>query len=165
MAPKIGLFFQKKFGEALKNVPGAYPLPITDTRSSGNWQGEKPGDFLLAYGGKCLLIECKATEKYVGLKEVKGIRNLVKDHQVAKHRRWMETGNPAFFPVYSELTGRVEFWSSMDLVPLFQQERVSAKGLHEPLIITPLDDVRHAIPELLDLFREKHPCVLSSHST
>jgi hypothetical protein len=112
MSSKIGYQFEGKVQEALDRLKvsdGVFYLRLRDSKSAGNFLPNSPADFLVAFQGKTILIECKASDKYSSLREC--LADMVDDGQAGYFRWWDQVGNESFYLFYSERLGQVECWA------------------------------------------------------
>lgn len=123
----IGYWFQDKVGDELRNLEGTNhirTIRLYDSRSArGRMLPNQPGDFLVAHSGRVLLLECKASRKHESLRNC--LSSHVPNEQIAQHRMWLRSGNPACFMFYSVINKRIEIWPSEIVI----QARLDSKPL------------------------------------
>jgi len=107
----IGKYFEKKVQDILKELQAEYPCTFyrfPDATAARNSMTAQPGDHMLLFNGRALLIEEKASEVHESL--VSCAANMIKKKQAAMHLKWARSGNESIYLFYSRITGNVELW-------------------------------------------------------
>jgi len=108
-----GKWFEAKYVDAVAVIGKKVPVSnirLYDTTSAGGgaFIPEVDGDFITAFPGGALLVECKSSEKHESLRSCLSAN--VSTGQAASHRLWHRTGNPCIFLFYTEIGDMVECW-------------------------------------------------------
>jgi hypothetical protein len=117
MAKDIGKWFEGEVQKVLDRLQGEHGLfyhRLRDSHSAGKFLPNSPADFLVAYSGRAVLVECKASAKHYSLKEC--LSDMVDPGQAGPCQWWMGTQNDFWFLFYAERIGTCELWSGDRIV-------------------------------------------------
>ena len=117
MSGDIGYWFEgevKKACDHLKEHLDIFYHRFQDSKAAGSFTAGAPADFLIAYKGKSVLLECKASRTHESLRSC--LSSAVDDGQLGHHLLWLRSGNQAWFMFYADIYGHVEIWESQAII-------------------------------------------------
>jgi hypothetical protein len=117
VAQDIGYWFEGKVKDAcaaLQRDCGLFYHRFQDSKAAGNFTAGAPADFLLAFTGKVILVECKASRVQETLRSC--LSAMVDDGQAGSMHRWIANWNEGFFLFYSDVLGQVEVWPADQVI-------------------------------------------------
>jgi len=133
-----GKLLEKKLQETLKQytekIPSFY-YRFYDTKSARNFIPSQPGDFFLLIPGGCILLECKSSN--IGNSLITLAHK--NKQQIAKHKLWLRSGNPALY-VYLDLNTREVQWH-------ISQQVINKED--KPICTAPLFDLFTALKQII----------------
>lgn len=117
-AVDLGAEFEDKVQQGLKYLESFHRCAFErkyDTKSAGSYLPAQPSDFMAAFDGVHVLLECKASAVHTTFTR-KHVTDNVGDKQVAGMRIWMRAGSNAFYLFHDVSTGIVELWPAAEII-------------------------------------------------
>lgn len=148
MTPQqLGYWFEDKVRDALASIQKYEPSMFhrfTDSKAARNTVAAQPGDHMLLISGRAVLIEEKASTKHTSMRSC---LTMLKDKQVAFHRKWHRSGNPSIVAFYSKVNDGIELWNGK----LIAYHRVAGQRLSasdKPLAVCTLKTLEKTLLEV-----------------
>lgn len=150
MTPQqLGYWFEDKVRDALVAIQEKVPSMFhrfVDSKAARNTVAAQPGDHMMLIESKAVLIEEKASTKH---KSMRSCMTMLKNGQVAFHRKWHRSGNPSIVAFYSQVNDSVELWNGKLVI----YHRVAGQRMassDKPMAVCKLKDLEQT---LLDVCR------------
>lgn len=108
---ELGKEFEAELKEAFKSIEALAPFfwhQFPDSKTAGKFIAAQPSDFMISAGGKCCLLEAKASVEKPSL--AKCSTSHIRPSQVGMCKRWVRSGQQYLFIFYCELDNIVEIW-------------------------------------------------------